>query len=102
MIVYRRLGKYLSLHLTGGVPWNPPSPSPLTLTAPPPAADLPAYGHVLLDVLSGGSILSVRDDEDEEAWRVVTPVLAAWKAGTVPLEEYPAGSAGPPRPRGTR
>jgi glucose-6-phosphate 1-dehydrogenase len=86
----------LSLHLTGGAPWDPPSPAPLTLTAPPPTADLPAYGRVLLDVLSGGSTLSVRDDETEEAWRVVTPVLRAWKAGLVPLEEYPAGSAGPP------
>ncbi|MFM9480369.1 MULTISPECIES: glucose-6-phosphate dehydrogenase [Streptomyces] len=86
----------IALHLTGGVSLNPPSPSQVTLAAPPPAADLPAYGRVLLDLLSGGSTLSVRGDEAEAAWRVMTPVLAAWNAGMVPLEEYAAGSAGPP------
>jgi glucose-6-phosphate 1-dehydrogenase len=67
----------------------------LTLEGEPPATNLPPYGHVLRDVLSGGDALSVRGDEAEEAWRVVTPVLDAWAAGEVPLEEYPAGSAGP-------
>ncbi|MFF6779860.1 hypothetical protein [Streptomyces sp. NPDC012510] len=84
------------MHLTGGVSLDPPSPAPMTLTAPPPAADLSACGRVLLDLLSGGSALSVRGDEAEAAWRVMTPVLAAWKAGLVPLKEYAAGSAGPP------
>ena len=51
---------------------------------------------MLLDILNGGSALSVRGDEAEEAWRVVTPVLDGWADGAVPLEEYPAGSAGPP------
>jgi glucose-6-phosphate 1-dehydrogenase len=85
----------IALHLTGGASLNPPSPKPVTLAAPPPAADLPAYSRVLLDVLSGGSTLSVRGDEAEAAWHVMTPVLTAWNAGLVPLEEYPAGSAGP-------
>ncbi|MET7928316.1 gluconokinase, GntK/IdnK-type [Streptomyces sp. NPDC005349] len=40
--------------------------------------------------------LSIRSDEAEEAWRVVEPVLSAWERGLVPLEEYPAGSDGPP------
>jgi glucose-6-phosphate 1-dehydrogenase len=69
---------------------------PMSLTAPPPASDLPPYGYVLLDVLEGGSSLSVRGDEAEAAWRVMTPILDAWRAGRVPLEEYPAGSNGPP------
>jgi glucose-6-phosphate 1-dehydrogenase len=69
--------------------------APLSLTGPAPASDLPPYGHVLLDLLSGGSTLSVRGDGAEEAWRVVEPVLAAWRGGLVPLEEYPAGSEGP-------
>ena len=67
----------------------------LTLAGDPPASDLPPYGRVLRDVLTGGDALSVRGDEAEEAWRVVTPVLEAWAAGEVPLEEYPAGSTGP-------
>jgi glucose-6-phosphate 1-dehydrogenase len=83
----------ISLQLTGGAPG---SPVPLTLIAPPPPSDLPAYGRVLLDILSGGSGVSVRGDEAEHAWRVVSPVLEAWRDDLVPLEEYPAGSAGPP------
>lgn len=84
----------ISLQLMGGAP---ESPVPLALRATPPVSALPAYGRVLLDVLSGGSTLSIRGDEAEEAWRVVTPVLQAWADGAVPLEEYPAGSEGPPR-----
>ncbi|MEU3558139.1 glucose-6-phosphate dehydrogenase [Streptomyces fragilis] len=61
----------------------------------PPA--LPAYGRLLLDVLRGDPALSIRGDEAEESWRVVEPVLSAWERGLVPLEEYPAGSDGPPR-----
>jgi glucose-6-phosphate 1-dehydrogenase len=70
--------------------------APMTLTGPPPLSDVPPYGRVLLDVLEGGSELSVRGDEAEEAWRVVEPVLAAWREDRVPLDEYPAGSDGPP------
>jgi glucose-6-phosphate 1-dehydrogenase len=72
-------------------------PAPVELRGEPPAADLPAYARVLLDVISGGSTLSVRADEAEWAWHVVTPVLEAWRANHVPLEEYPAGSDGPRR-----
>ncbi len=42
-----------------------------------------------MDVLKGGG-------EAEQAWRVLTPVLQAWAEGRVLLEEYSAGSAGPP------
>jgi glucose-6-phosphate 1-dehydrogenase len=70
--------------------------SPITLAGVPPSSHLPPYGHVLLDLLGGGSMLSVRGDEAQEAWRVVEPVLAAWRTGRVPLEEYAAGSDGPP------
>lgn len=40
--------------------------------------------------------LSIRADEAEESWRVVTPVLEGWSRGLAPLEEYDAGSSGPP------
>jgi glucose-6-phosphate 1-dehydrogenase len=86
------------LHVTGGAP---ESPMPLSLSAMPPASELPAYGRVLLDALSERSTLSIGGDEAEEAWRIVTPVLHGWADGAVPLEEYPAGSAGPP-PRANR
>jgi glucose-6-phosphate 1-dehydrogenase len=58
-------------------------------------SELPAYGHLLLDILNQNAALSIRDDEAEESWRLLTPVLDAWAKDLVPLEEYPAGSDGP-------
>ena len=87
----------VTLGLTGTGPGVEPSLVPLTLTAEMEPADLPAYGRILLDVLSGRSALSIRADEAEESWRVLTPVLDGWSRDLVPLEEYAAGSAGPPR-----
>jgi glucose-6-phosphate 1-dehydrogenase len=69
---------------------------PLSLTADLEPAELPAYSRVLLDVLEGDPALSIRGDEAEESWRVVTPVLEAWAQDRVPLQEYAAGSDGPP------
>lgn len=68
---------------------------PLTLTAQIEAPELPAYAGLLHQVLAGDAALSIRGDEAEESWRVVTPVLDAWAKDLVPLEEYPAGSPGP-------
>lgn len=53
------------------------------------------YGEVLAGILSGDLTLAVRGDEVEECWRIVAPVLAAWKKDAVPLDEYRAGSVGP-------
>jgi len=57
--------------------------------------EIPAYGHILLQVLAGDNTLSIRGDEAEESWRIVEPILSAWREGLVPLREYPAGSTGP-------
>jgi glucose-6-phosphate 1-dehydrogenase len=87
----------LSLTLQGvGAPRLPALGS-LIMTAPLVCGKLSPYGRVLLNVLEGDSTLSIRGDEAEQAWRVVEPVLEAWAEGRVPLEEYPAGSSGPPR-----
>ena len=51
--------------------------------------------RILLDVLSGNSALSIRADEAEESWRVLTPVLNGWSRDLAPLQEYDAGSSGP-------
>jgi glucose-6-phosphate 1-dehydrogenase len=56
---------------------------------------LPAYGEVLAGVLDGDPLLSVRGDSAEECWRIVDPVLQAWREGKVPMDEYAAGSDGP-------
>lgn len=53
------------------------------------------YAEVLAAILDGNHLISVRGDLAEECWRICEPVLAAWRAGTVPMDEYPAGSAGP-------
>jgi glucose-6-phosphate 1-dehydrogenase len=53
------------------------------------------YGEVLGGILDGDPLLSIRGDVAEECWRIVGPVLQAWREGRVPLEPYAAGSAGP-------
>ncbi|SOC56607.1 glucose-6-phosphate dehydrogenase [Ornithinimicrobium cerasi] len=53
------------------------------------------YGEVLGAILDGDPLLTIRGDEAEELWRIVEPVLQAWRAHAVPLQEYAAGSAGP-------
>lgn len=69
---------------------------PLTLATHLEPAELPPYAQLLLDILTRNSALSIRADEAEESWRVVTPVLDAWSKELVPLQEYSAGSDGPP------
>ncbi|CAN5147589.1 glucose-6-phosphate dehydrogenase [soil metagenome] len=57
--------------------------------------ELSAYGEVLAGIMECDPTLSVRGDVAEECWRIVEPVLAAWRADKVPLETYAAGSSGP-------
>jgi len=55
-----------------------------------------AYETLLLDCMEGDSTLFNRADQVEEAWRVVAPILEAWK--TAPARGvaiYEAGSWGP-------
>jgi glucose-6-phosphate 1-dehydrogenase len=60
-----------------------------------PPRQLSAYGLLLQEMLAGRTSLSISAVEAEESWRIVEPVLAAWRAGDAPLLEYPAGSDGP-------
>jgi len=85
----------LTLELTGTGSSVPASLVPLILSAEMDPPELPAYGRILLDVLSGNSALSIRADEAEESWRVLTPVLDGWSRDLAPLQEYDAGSSGP-------
>jgi glucose-6-phosphate 1-dehydrogenase len=85
----------LSLKLNGWDAGPPAHLAPLELYTKLPAPEIPAYSRVLIDVLSGDCSLSIRGDEAEEAWRVLTPILQAWKEDKVPLLEYQAGSNGP-------
>ncbi|MEJ1154120.1 glucose-6-phosphate dehydrogenase [Microbacterium marmarense] len=54
-----------------------------------------AYSEVLAGIIDGDPSLSVRGDTAERCWHIVQPVLEAWAADQVPLEDYPAGSSGP-------
>ncbi|WP_426181125.1 glucose-6-phosphate dehydrogenase [Microbacterium sp. TWP3-1-2b2] len=56
---------------------------------------LRAYAEVLSCILDADPVLAVRGDAAEECWRIVQPVLDAWKADKVPLDEYVVGSSGP-------
>lgn len=87
----------LGVNLNGGGGPSDLEPAELTLDLVPP--DLPAYARLLLDILDGDPTLAIRADEAEQSWRIVEPVLAAWRAGQVPLRTYPAGSGGPKRHR---
>ena len=53
-----------------------------------------AYTRLLLDCMLGDQTLFTRADEVEEAWRVVTPALAAWDAPVEPgsVPQYEAGT----------
>lgn len=57
-----------------------------------------AYNRLLLDCMLGDQTLFTRADEVEEAWRVVTPALAAWDAPADPaiVPQYEAGTWQPP------
>ncbi|MCS5734954.1 glucose-6-phosphate dehydrogenase [Herbiconiux daphne] len=54
-----------------------------------------AYREVLAGILDGDPSLSVRGDSAVEGWRILAPVIAAWAADEVPIDDYPAGSEGP-------
>ncbi len=59
------------------------------------APELSAYGEVLSEILESDPTIAVRGDVAEQCWRIVDPVLAAWRKDAVPLETYPAGTLGP-------
>ncbi|RWZ61568.1 glucose-6-phosphate dehydrogenase [Labedella populi] len=59
------------------------------------AGDLLPYGQMLRGILDGDPLLSIRGDVAEQCWRIVDPVIAAWRRGEGDLADYPAGSTGP-------
>jgi glucose-6-phosphate 1-dehydrogenase len=67
-----------------------------TVSVAPP---LTPYAHLIEAMLRNDPMLFIRGDEAEEAWRIVDPVMRAWVAGAVEMQEYPAGGT-PPLPLG--
>ncbi|WP_342660321.1 Glucose-6-phosphate 1-dehydrogenase 2 [Rhodococcus ruber] len=62
-----------------------------------PASGRTPYANLLLGMLHNDPTLFIRGDEAEEAWRIVDPVMKAWSAHAVPMQEYAAGTE-PPGP----
>jgi glucose-6-phosphate 1-dehydrogenase len=87
--------EHLGLDLNINGPGDPFTIDPVMLEAELGAGELAPYGEVLEGILASDPTLSVRGDTAVECWRIVEPVLQAWRAGDVALEEYPAGSGGP-------
>ncbi len=83
----------IDLNLNG--PGDPHTLDRVRLGASFGPGQLLAYGEVLEGVLDADPALSVRADTAVQCWRIVAPVLAAWHAGKVPLEDYSAGTNGP-------
>ena len=55
-----------------------------------------AYETLLLDAMMGDATLFTRRDEVDNEWRLITPILEAWRQPSAPaVETYAAGSAGP-------
>lgn len=86
---------FMTLNLNVNGPGNYLEIDPAVMTADFGPGQLSPYGEVISSVLSGDTSLAVRGDAAVDCWRVVQPVLNAWKADKVPLDTYPAGSAGP-------
>jgi len=55
-----------------------------------------AYQRLLLDALVGDPGLFARSDEVEQAWRIIDPIISAWKSPAAPtLYPYEPGMWGP-------
>lgn len=54
-----------------------------------------AYERLLLDAIRGNQALFVRQDELEQAWRWVEPILNTWAADPTGPQPYAAGTWGP-------
>jgi glucose-6-phosphate 1-dehydrogenase len=55
-------------------------------------SEMEPYERLLYDAIAGEQTLFARQDEVEEAWRVVDPILG----DTCPLHPYAPGTYGPP------
>jgi glucose-6-phosphate 1-dehydrogenase len=85
----------MSMEINVNGPGDPLELDRVTLDTDIGAGRLPAYGEVLAGVLDGDPLLAVRGDTAEQCWRIVEPVLQAWRDDQTPMDTYPAGSTGP-------
>ncbi|HWI21827.1 MAG TPA: glucose-6-phosphate dehydrogenase [Baekduia sp.] len=55
-----------------------------------------AYERLILDAMRGDATLFTRNDEVEQQWRIIDPVIRSWGRSRASLPSYAAGSQGPP------
>ena len=85
----------VELHFTSGGGDMPFALDPVAATGSLPKSAVTEYGEVVRGVLGDDPTLSIRGDVAVRCWEIVQPVLDAWAAGDVPLDEYEAGTVGP-------
>ncbi|PPF87875.1 glucose-6-phosphate dehydrogenase [Subtercola sp. Z020] len=85
----------MSLEININGPGDPYELERISLDAHFGDGQLLAYREVLAGILDGDSSLSVRGDSAVEGWRIVAPIVEAWKRDEVPIDNYHAGSEGP-------
>ena len=85
----------ISLELNMNGPGDPDTLSRVVMRADFEPGRMNAYGEVLRGVFDNDASLSIRGDNAVQCWRILEPVLAAWRAGEVPMEDYAAGTNGP-------
>lgn len=83
----------LTINVNG--PGNPLEADPVELCTELAPEPLSAYASLFLDVMDGNATFFIRNDEAQEAWRIIDPIVAAWQKNLVPLQSYRAGSSGP-------
>ncbi len=61
------------------------------------AGEMPdSYQRLLQDALQGDASLFARSDEVELAWKIIDPIIAAWRSPAAPaMNSYPVGGWGP-------
>ena len=67
----------------------------ITFEAELPSQELPPYGRLFQEAMSGNPRLFIRNDEVEEMWGIIQPITDGWTKKYVPLRTYRAGSKGP-------
>jgi glucose-6-phosphate 1-dehydrogenase len=86
---------WLGMDLNINGPGDPAVLDSVTLAADFAAGRLSPYGEVLRGVFDGDPTLSVRGDTAEQCWRIVEPVLEAWRGAAAPC---PCRSTAPAAP----
>ena len=54
-----------------------------------------AYERLILDAMRGDATLFTRNDEVEAQWRIIDPIVTAWREMPGPLPQYESGTQGP-------